>query len=438
MRTSTTTTTSVAAFVPSHYGYTRALSQIRSTTKASIPSFQFSQSSLKHLANIELPSDYSRPWTIEKTKALESAFAMGTIFSIVGETTMYNLFGTEKTFPLFAGAGAALGWYLMGGAAIAEAEKPLNGGYDAKLVADRPARLSTTLEFLNQQGATISSLSSTRSKLDIMKYINQVHDADYVKRLEEQCRQADRPQRLDPRYARTLIDETSYDAAIDCISLWMDGVDRAMVGEDPVFLLTRPPSHHACRGRGTGGCLLNSIAIAANYALSQGARTVSILDFDAHHGNGIAHCIDDNANIRYVSIHEDARANTFFTAAPVQTDSDPRSSLANDQGPLGNILNINLPPKTGWNTGYQEAVSEALEFLCCDGQPDVLLVAAGFDALAADWSSGLELEPDDFRSIGDMLQKKCGNRVAFGLEGGYAYKNNDLGKAILAFTTAWT
>ena len=434
----TSTTTNIAAFVPSQHGFTGTKSQISSAKKESIPSFQFSQSSLKHLANIELPSDYSRPWTIEKTKALASAFAMGAIFSIVGETTMYNLFGAEKIFPLFAGAGAALGWYLMGGAAIAKAEKPLNGGYDAKLVADRPARLSTTLEFLNQQGASVSSLLSTRSKLDIMTYVNQVHDAEYVKKLEEQCRQADRPQRLDPRYARTLIDDTSYDAALDCISSWMDGVDRAMAGKDPVFLLTRPPSHHACRGRGTGGCLLNSIAIAAFYALSQGARTVSILDFDAHHGNGIAHCIDNNANIRYVSIHEDARANTFFTAAPSQTESDPRSSLTEDQGPLGNILNVNLPPKTGWTSGYQVAVSEALEFLCHDGQPDVLLVAAGFDALAADWSSGLELQPGDFQLIGDMIKERCGNRVTFGLEGGYAYKNNDLGKAILAFTNAWT
>jgi len=374
---------------------------------------------------------------MEKTKALASAFALGSIFGYTGEVAMYNLFEAEKTFPLFGGAGAALGWYLMGGPAIAETEKPRNGGYDAKLVADRPARLTATLEYLSDQGAQVSSPSSTRSRQDILHYVNQVHDAAYVQKLEEACQQADRPQRLDPRYARTLIDETSFEAALECVSSWMDGVDRALAGKDPVFLLTRPPSHHACRGRGTGGCLLNSVAISAVYALSQGAGKVAILDFDAHHGNGIAHCIDDNANIRYVSIHEDAQANNFFAASAKQTESDPHSALSQDQGPLGNLLNVNLPPKTGWNNGYQDAVTKALEFLCHDAEPDLLLVAAGFDALAADWSSGLELQPGDYNSIGRVLKERFGNRVAFGLEGGYAYKDNDLGKAIIAFTTAW-
>jgi acetoin utilization deacetylase AcuC-like enzyme len=42
--------------------------------------------------------------------------------------------------------------------------------------------------------------------------------------------------------------------------------------------------------REKGGCLLNSVSIAADYALEQSmVSSVSILDIDADHGNGIAH-----------------------------------------------------------------------------------------------------------------------------------------------------
>ena len=55
-----------------------------------------------------------------------------------------------------------------------------------------------------------------------------------------------------------------------------------------------------------GGCLLNSVAISAFYALKKlsGKGKVGILDIDAHHGNGIAHCVQDEERIRYASIHE--------------------------------------------------------------------------------------------------------------------------------------
>ena len=85
--------------------------------------------------------------------------------------------------------------------------------------------------------------------------------------------------------------------------------------------------------------------------------------------------------------------------------------------PLGNILNINLPSNTGWESGYKDALlNEAIPFLV-ESKPDILLVAAGFDALDADLTSKLKLEPQDFCSIATILKEKFGNRIAFGLEG---------------------
>lgn len=211
----------------------------------------------------------------------------------------------------------------------------------------------------------------------------------------------------------------------------MDSVDAALE-ERPVFALVRPPSHHACKGKGMGGCLLNSVSIAAVYALDQPTvSSVAILDIDAHHGNGIAHCIQDIPEIRYCSIHEDASSG--FLGRAKEDANDPRSAASDDSGPLGNILNINLSSNTGWGNGYKEALLKlALPFLL-ETKPDILLVAAGFDALDADLTSKLKLEPHDLGAIAIILKDKFGNRVAFGLEGGYCWQGGELSEAIFDF-----
>merc|ERR1712071_33867 len=133
-------------------------------------------------------------------------------------------------------------------------------------------------------------------------------------------------------------------AALSAISDWVASVDAALVSTQaqrsqqrsqqyrnlnvyPIFALVRPPGHHACRSMGMGGCLLNSPAIAAMYALEQGAQSVAILDVDAHHGNGIAHCVQDEPRIRYVSLHEDPQLthkNRAYAGRKERTDMDPR------------------------------------------------------------------------------------------------------------------
>ena len=69
--------------------------------------------------------------------------------------------------------------------------------------------------------------------------------------------------------------------------------------------------------------------------------------------------------------------------------------------------------------------------------PDVVLIAAGFDALDADFSSKLRLQPSDYKEIGEILKAKFGNRIAFGLEGGYCWQGGELSEAIRAFVEPW-
>ena len=235
----------------------------------------------------------------------------------------------------------------------------------------------------------------------------------------------------------------------------------------PKFALVRPPSHHACQSKGMGGCLLSSVVIAAKYALEQypeQIQQVAILDIDAHFGNGIAHCVQDLPNIRYCSIHEETPLLRRRKRDDADKDTDdPRLPDDNDYGPLGNIKNFNLPPNTGWENGYQETlVDHAIPFLLYGdtkyndddddsnnsnqkyyNTPDLLLVAAGFDALDSDWTSTLQLAPKDYYKIASVLEENFGTntytegRIAMGLEGGYSWQEGDLCVAIEEFINPW-
>ena len=240
---------------------------------------------------------------------------------------------------------------------------------------------------------------------------------------------------------------------LNAVQDWLDSVDNAMMsnsssssssgsGSKPIFALARPPGHHACRSKGMGGCLFNAAAISAFYALdkfsTQGqVANVAILDIDAHHGNGVAHCVQDEARIRYCSIHEEKIDGKLSFIESKIPEDDPRTPDADDMGPLGNICNINLPSGTGWTNGYKDAlVTKALPFLTENGA-DMLILSAGFDALDSDWSSKLKLQPSDYEKLGRELRSKFGNKVAAGLEGGYSYEDHALSNALMELSKAW-
>ena len=91
-------------------------------------------------------------------------------------------------------------------------------------------------------------------------------------------------------------------------------------------------------------------------------------------------------------------------------------------------------------SGYKEAlVEQALPFLTSDenDMPQVLILAAEFDALEVDSTSGLKLLKEDFREIGRILHDKFGKSVAIGLEGGYVWQDGTLGEAVAELMRSW-
>ena len=63
-------------------------------------------------------------------------------------------------------------------------------------------------------------------------------------------------------------------------------------------------THHAYSYRGEGFCLLNDIAVAANYLLQENlADKLLIVDLDVHQGNGTAEIFNANSDVFTFSMH---------------------------------------------------------------------------------------------------------------------------------------
>jgi acetoin utilization deacetylase AcuC-like enzyme len=189
----------------------------------------------------------------------------------------------------------------------------------------------------------------------------------------------------------------------------VEGENRGMV-----FCLTRPPGHHAEAGMPYGFCFLNNCVIAARYWQKKYNRTrICVLDFDAHHGNGIQAAFESEPDTLYISIHEHP------------SFSYPGTGFAEDDGigpGAGTILNIPLQPGAGDKEALKQldrrAAAKIAEF-----RPEALIVAAGFDGHRQDDMSDLHYSTEFFRHLGERIgawaHEYCQGRLLSILEGGY-------------------
>lgn len=122
-------------------------------------------------------------------------------------------------------------------------------------------------------------------------------------------------------------------------------------------------THHAFTNRGGGFCLLNDIAIAANFLLKeQLAKQILVVDLDVHQGDGTAQIFQHEKRVFTFSMHG---ANNY----PLQKQ---RSDL-----------DIALPDDTD-DVYYLKTLDANLKSLIARVQPDFIFFQSGVDILATD------------------------------------------------------
>jgi acetoin utilization deacetylase AcuC-like enzyme/GNAT superfamily N-acetyltransferase len=246
------------------------------------------------------------------------------------------------------------------------------------------------------------------------KHILAVHDKDFIKYFKKVCSMLETGKSLYPyvfpiRNAKkppknllvragyyctdtfTPVNYNAYIAAKGAIDCALTGAIKILEGTRLIYILVRPPGHHA-EGRSFGGfCYFNSASVAADYLSKYGK--VAILDIDYHHGNGHQDIFYNRSDVLTISIH--AHPNVAY----------PYFSGFEDERGIGEgkNYNINFPlPEKIDSERYRETLTKALKKIT-EFKPQFLTVSLGLDTAKGDPTGTWSLSAKDFENNGRMI-----------------------------------
>ncbi|WP_153797282.1 histone deacetylase family protein [Foetidibacter luteolus] len=135
-------------------------------------------------------------------------------------------------------------------------------------------------------------------------------------------------------------------------------------------------THHAYANRGEGFCLLNDMAVAANYLLHQKqARQIIIIDLDVHQGNGTAKIFENDDRVFTFSMHG---AHNY----PFHKEKS----------------DLDIPLQDGTDTAtYLQLLYNTLPALIDKVNPDFAFYLSGVDILETDRFGKLQVTVDGCR-----------------------------------------
>lgn len=232
---------------------------------------------------------------------------------------------------------------------------------------EHPKRLDAIYRIIDQhfKGRLILVPSSPAT----LEQIERIHTPAHIKRILKTAEQ-----RITSLAPDTPISAESCYAAWLAAGACINGIDSLMTKTcEAFFAFVRPPGHHALPDRASGFCIFNNIAIAAQYAMDRYAlKRILVIDWDIHHGNGIHDIFYDSDNVLYLSTHD--------------LMMYPYTGEINQTGRgkgLGYTVNIPIL-REFTDDDMLYLYQEILRPLVSAYRPQLIMVAAGFDAHAGD------------------------------------------------------
>ncbi len=209
-------------------------------------------------------------------------------------------------------------------------------------------------------------------------------------------------------------------AAADCALTAVDLVTATQTRQ--AYALCRPPGHHATHDAYGGSCYLNNAALAAQALRDAGHDRVTVIDIDAHHGNGTAAIFYDRGDVLYGSVHVDPGAGWFPHVVGHATETGSGTGV-------GATVNVPLTPGGG-DVAFLDGVRHLMATARRHGST-ALVVSLGVDAAADDPESPLQVSHDGYARAGDLLLGDLDLPTVVVQEGGYHLPT--LGTLVAAF-----
>jgi acetoin utilization deacetylase AcuC-like enzyme len=221
------------------------------------------------------------------------------------------------------------------------------------------------------------------------------HDAEYLDKLKHQTLTAREQRHIGFPQSPQLTERELIIAqgTIDCCHFAL---------KSGVALNVAGGTHHAFKDRGEGFCMLNDMAVAANYLLKQGmAKQILIIDLDVHQGNGTAKIFEHEPRVFTFSMH--GQHNYPFH----KEKSD-----------------LDIPLKDGIEDAeYLSLLNEHLSHLIDTVQPDFAFFLSGVDILNTDRYGKLKVSINGCRQRDEFVfstLKKYRIPCAVSMGGGYS------------------
>jgi len=221
------------------------------------------------------------------------------------------------------------------------------------------------------------------------------HEKEYLERIHNQTLLAKELRHIGfPQSpALTLRELMIAQGTIDCCNYaFQNGVALNVAGG----------THHAFANRGEGFCMLNDMAIAANYLLHKNiARQILIIDLDVHQGNGTASLFEQEKRVFTFSMH--GEHNYPFHKEKSDLDIPLKDGIADKE--------------------YLDLLKATLPKLLQEVRPDFAFYLSGVDILNTDRYGKLKVSPqgciqrDEF--VFTTLQQH-GVPCAVAMGGGYS------------------
>uniref|UniRef100_A0A2K6SG81 UBP-type domain-containing protein n=1 Tax=Saimiri boliviensis boliviensis TaxID=39432 RepID=A0A2K6SG81_SAIBB len=161
-------------------------------------------------------------------------------------------------------------------------------------------------------------------------------------------------------------------------------------------------------------CIFSHVAVVALYAQQKHhIWRVFKVDWDVHHSQGTQFTFNQNLSVLYFFIHRYEQGRFW----PHLKDSNwSTTGFGQGQG-----YTINMP----WNqvgmrdTDYIAAFLHILLLVSLEFQPQLVLVAAGFDTLQGDPKGEMAATPARFTQLTHLLMGLAGGKLTLFFEGGY-------------------